>query len=74
MISYKQKLSEEFIREFSNKIHWPRISICQNIFSRDFLIKYLYNFNYKKLFIVRYYIGKIPNLSIEICKVINSFI
>jgi hypothetical protein len=30
-ISYKQKLSEEFIREFQNNINWNYISSCQKL-------------------------------------------
>jgi hemerythrin-like domain-containing protein len=35
-ISYRMKLSEDFIREFSDKVHWGMISEYQ-IFSEDFI-------------------------------------
>ena len=54
-ISYKQKLSEEFIREFQDKIDWFRISEYQ-ILSEDFIREFQNE-------IVWRYISKYQNLS-----------
>lgn len=86
-LSLNQNLSEYFIIKYCKKLY--PMNILKNrkiIFSKDFLIRYLLyykkwyklNFNYdndslKYLPIKRYLIFKLPNLPMDVCKIINLY-